>query len=622
VLIPAWDVAGFFSGGESNTLNVPASKIWNIRGDATKIIGNHTIKFGGDGNTSGFEAFYESGSSGFAIQQTTNPVSPAGTGSALASFLLGVPDSAGRRNVNETLRPGGVMGWYIHDTWRVSQKLTINLGLRYDRTFQPPYGKEDTIGKQGGIETGSLDLLRGIYLVQKVPPACNVRGFAPCIPTEDGSLPEHVFEEPRGKIYTDTKMNFQPRFGFAYRVFENTVVRGSFGVFFENWAAVTQTAQNYEASWPDIGQQIANNMNVPTAASPIPDRSATNPFESQGLFPPPTPFTGVLWYLDPNFENPYSMQWNFGVQHQIDRATVVTATYVGSGSRRLNIGGYYNTALEPGPGEIAPRTPFPHAQQSFFDRSWGRSNYNAFQFLLDRRFSDDLAYQVSYTWSKAIDIGASGWYGVEGFKVQDPYNFNADRGPAGFDLTHVLAVNWVWQLPFGPGRKFDPQSRVLDAIIGNWQFNGITSIRSGQPYNLSISGDLANTGNTGDYLRPNVVSDPVLSNPTPARWFNTDAYQFPTPLPGSTVLGYGNVGRHPPYARTDGVTNFDLSVFRQFPFGEGKFVEFRAEFFNAFNTPVFDAPDANLSSTRFGVVSSTLSTIPERQIQFGLKIVF
>ena len=132
---------------------------------------------------------------------------------------------------------------------------------------------------------------------------------------------------------------------------------------------------------------------------------------------------------------------------------MVTANWVGSHSSRLNIGGYYNTALTPGPGPISPRTPFPHAQQSFFDRSWGRSNYNSFQFLLERKFSKDLAYQISYTWSKSIDIGASGWYGVEGFRVQDPYNPFADRGVSGFDLTHVLAMNYVWQLPFGPGRS-------------------------------------------------------------------------------------------------------------------------------------------------------------------------
>ena len=123
-------------------------------------------------------------------------------------------------------------------------------------------------------------------------------------------------------------------------------------------------------------------------------------------------------------------------------------------------------------------------------------------------------------------------------------------------------------------------------------------------------------------LRPILVGDPELSNPTPTRWFNTGAYQLPPVIPGTTIRSYGNVGRHPPFARSDGVANFDLSIFRQFPFGEGKRVEFRAEFFNAFNSPVFNLPQGNLSSTNFGVVTSTQRSITERQIQLGVKIIF
>ena len=183
---------------------------------------------------------------------------------------------------------------------------------------------------------------------------------------------------------------------------------------------MTQTARNYEGGWPHVGQQLGNNLNQPTAKAPLPTIDITNPFP-QGLFPPPTPFTGVLWYMDPHFENPYSQQWNFGLQHQLDASTVITANYVGSASSRLNVGGYYNTALEPGPGPIKPHTLHPHAQQSFFDRSWGKSNYHAFQFLLDKRLSGGLAYKVAYTWSRSMDLGSSGWYGVEGFAVQNPY---------------------------------------------------------------------------------------------------------------------------------------------------------------------------------------------------------
>lgn len=615
-LVPNYNVTSWFSGGESNTLNTPSSSIVNFRSNVTKVMGNHTIKFGGEGNTTDFQSFYENLNQAFRVQQTANPLDNDG-GISLASFLLGTPDSAGRRNVWETLRPGGTMGFYVMDSWKASPRLTINLGLRYDRQFQPPYGEEKTVGKQGGIETGALDLLRGIYILQRVPPSCAERGFAPCIPTPDGSLPEHVTSDPRGKIYHDTTKNFQPRVGIAYRISDNTVLRTSYGIFFDEWAAVTQTAQNYEGGWPDVGQQLGNNLNQPTESAPLPTIDITNPFP-QGLFPPPTPFTGVLWYMDPHFENPYSQQWNFGLQHQVDRSTVITANYVGSASSRLNVGGYYNTALEPGPGPIKPRTPHPHAQQSFFDRSWGKSNYHAFQFLLDKRLAGGLAYKVAYTWSRSMDHGSSGWYGVEGFAVQNPYNLRADYSPSGFDIPHVLTVNWIWQLPFGENRRWDPGSKAANAILGGWQFNGIALFRSGQPYTMCINGDITNTGNTGCYARPVVNGQVELSNPTTDRWINTGALDWPEFVPGSTIRQFGNSGRH--NVRTDGVSNFDLSLFKQFRFSESRYVEFRLELFNAFNTPTFGTPSRVFNSSNFGAVTGT--ALRERNIQMGLKIAF
>ena len=617
-LIPNYNVIGFFGGGESNTLNVPTSGITQFKGSATKVIGNHTLKFGGEGNNWSFESFYENLNSAFRVQTTNNPRNPSGTGSSLASYLLGLNDSAGRRNVNETLRPGGEMGFYIHDSWKVTPKLTVNLGLRYDRTFIPPYGKEETIGKQGGIETGNLDMLTGIYFLQVLSPSCAERGRAPCIPTPDGSLPENVALEPRGKIFTDTKKNFQPRLGIAYRPSDKTVVRTGFGVFFDNWAGISQMAQAYQGAWPDVGQGLANNVNVPSTANPTPTINGANPFP-EGLIPAPTPFNFVSWFTDPRFENAYSMQWNFGFQHQINPTTLVDVNYVGSGGRRLTVGGYWNTALEPGPGDIRPRTPFPHAQQSFFDKSWGRSNYHGFQFQLSKRFSNNLAYQVSYTWSKSIDIGSSGWYGVEGFAVQDVYDIGASRGLSGFDLPHVLAFNWVYELPIGSGRAWDTGNKVLNYIVGGWQFNGIANFRSGIPYTPVVSGDLANVGNTGNYLRPDYVGDPVISSPSPSRWINTSAFALPPDVPGAPgIKQYGNAGRHT--LRNDGGQNFDLSLFRKFPFGEGKRIELRTEWFNAFNHPTFGTPGRVMNNPNFGVVTGT--ALPERNIQFGLKIIF
>jgi hypothetical protein len=316
--------------------------------------------------------------------------------------------------------------------------------------------------------------------------------------------------------------------------------------------------------------------------------------------------------MDPNHKNPYSMQWNFGVQQQLNETTVMTMNYVGSGSRRTQLGGYYNTALTPGPGNPKERALYPYITQTFYDRSWGRANYNAFQFLLDKRFRGGLAYMVSYTYAKSIDIGSSGWYGVEGHSVQNPYTFNNDRSVSGFDLTHVLTINALWEIPVGRGRQFSTGNSALDYILGNWQVNGIVLFRSGNPVNFNVSGDIANTGNTSGYMRPDLVGDPNLDNPSRDQWFNKDALKQPA------QYTFGNFGRYG--LRSDGFENFDLSIFRIFPIKEPYRVEFRAEFFNATNHVVYGSPTSNLSSTNYMRVLGTANAA--RQIQFGFKFEF
>lgn len=615
-IIPALNVTNYFSGGESDSLNIPV-RIWQFRGNYSKITGSHTLKWGAEVNSNNFESWYRNASSTFNTPQTADPQNLGTTGNELASFLLNVPDSAGRRNVHETMRWGGVIGFYFHDQWKVTPKLTVNLGLRYDRTFIPPYGKEGTEGENGGIETGAYDLNRGVYLIQKLPPTCAERGHAPCIPDPTGKLPDHVEIEPRGKIYHDTTKNFQPRLGLAYRVRPNTALRASIGVFFDNWAAVTQTAQNYEGAWPDAGQQLGNNLNYPSSASATPVVTGHKPF-LEGLLPAPTPFNQVQWFMDPFARNPYSFQWNFGFQHQVASDMVVTANYVGSVSRRLDVGGYFNVAYTPGPGEQAPRRPFPYIGPTFYDRSIGNSNYNAFQFLLDKRFSRGLAYMVSYTWSKSIDMACSGWYGVEGCSSQDPYDISKDRSVSGFDLTHVLTINAIYQIPVGPGKAVSTGSRVGDYILGNWQLNGIASFYSGIPYEVGVPGDIANTGNVnccnGYYMRLNVVGDHKVSNPTRDRWFNKDAFAIPP------LYTFGNLGRNA--LRSDGHVGFDFSLFRQFPIKEATRVEFRAEAFNVFNHPTYGVPVRSFTNANFGKVLGLRQNTGPRQLQLALKILF
>jgi len=624
-LIPSPGINGYASGGE-NITNVPkATDSHQVSGNLTKIVGNHTLTFGGGFTSNRFESPLSYASLSFAGGQTGNPQNPNEPGDPLASFLLNVPDGANRRNVHETTRPGGLMSLFIQDSWKATSKLALNFGLRYDRTFIPAYGTNATIGQQGGIETGDVDFSNGTYIVQKLPPPCSVRGFAPCIPG-NGTLPAHVVVDPSGKIAHDTLTNFGPRLGFAYRLGNRTVLRGAAGIVYDNWAAVSQMAQNIEGAWPDIGQLIANNLNQPSTTSATPTITAQDPFAGggSGLFPAPTPFNQVQWFYDPHIKNPYSMQWNFGVQRELNSSTTVDVNYVGSGSRRLNVGGYYNTALTPGPGDPQARAPFPYIAPTFYDRSIGNGSYNALQIEVNKRYSNGLAYQVAYTYSKSIDEGSSGWFGVEGQSLTDPYNVAGSRGPSGFDLRHTLSVNMLYQIPVGHGMRYSTKNGALDYILGNWQINNIFTARSGVPFNVYYgASDLANTGNVSwaQYDRANLVGDPhsgSCPNDSPVGSvdciFNTSAFAVPA------QYTFGNSGRDA--FRSPSYWNLDTSIFRQFPFwGEGRRLEFRAEAFNLFNTVIYGTPGNDISNaSSFGKANGTANS--PRQLQLGAKIIF
>jgi len=607
-IVPQINITDYFSGGEGGAVKWP-TMIWQERVNYTRIQGRHNLKFGFDLSSNAYREISRSARVGFQSTQTNDPQNPGVTGNALASFLLNAPDSALRNNIPYSTRFGGVLGLFAHDQWKVTKSLTLNIGLRWDLTIIPPYGRPE----DGNHQVGNLDLNRGVYIVQYATASCAEAKTAPCIPTTGGTLPANVEYSTDQKLFKNSTDNWQPRFGLAYRLADRTALRASFGIVFDNWAGVLQGATNPAGLWPSIASQSTANLNVPTATQLTPSIKATNPFPTGGVVPAATPFEQVAFFRDPNGRNPYSLQYNFGIQHQVSASTLLNVNYVGSGSRRLDLGGFYNTALTPGPGDPRLRSPFPYIRPTRYQWSWGRSSYHALQTLFEKRMSNGLNLMASYTWSKSIDIGCSGWFGVEGCSVQNPYNFNADRAPSGFDITHNLAVNWAYQLPVGPGRTFSTGQRVVDYIIGNWQLNGIATIRSGTPYSLTVPGDTANIGNN-NYMRPNLVGDPTISDPQPipGLWFNKAAFAAPAPFT------FGNFGRN--RLRSDYFRNFDLSVFRQFRIREVARVEFRAEAFNAFNTPTFAAPTGNINSPNFGRVTSIANT--PRQLQLALKVLF
>ena len=596
-VIPAMNVTNYFNSSGVSTSWKEPTKVTEEKATYSKMLTSHLLTTGFELNSMTYTEQDASARVAYAAAQTGNPENLGTTGSPLASFLLNVPDNALRGSSNQSTRWGGVFGAFFQDQWKVTGRLTVNLGLRYDRTFIPQYGRT----QDGNTAVGLLDLNTGNYILQSQPPACSSTQNSPCIP--GGTLPSNVVLSPDGNLFQANKRNWAPRVGFAYRIGQRTAIRSSFGMFYDNWAGVVEYADEIAGLWPSTGNLSATNLNYPTAAQPTPSVTGYNPLPSS-VSPAATPFKQNAYYIDPRSKTPYSMQWNFGVEHEFGSHTTVTLNYVGSGSRHLNLGTYGNTAVTPGAGAVSSRAPYSYISPTHYGWSWGKSSYEALQFMYNHRFSNGLSFITSYTYSKTIDTGCSGFLGIEGCSVENPYNFNNDRAPSAFDLTHVLVMSWIYALPFGSGGRFKTGNRVADYVIGPWQFNGITTIRPGPYYNVTASGDIANTGNSG-YERANLVGVPKISGavPSPGYWFNTAAFAAPA------SYTFGNFGRD--VLRADYTRNFDLSIFRQFRLTESKRLEFRTEAFNTFNTPVFSAPTATFGNANFGKVTS-IAILPAR----------
>ncbi len=597
-LIPNMSIAGYLGGGEFVN-KAHAADVYQFKEDFSKTLGKHTFRMGADFATNSMQdPVFCICSEGFCAFETSNLGTGDG-GNALASFLLGVPDSAFRGNENIISNGGWVDGFYFQDQWRVSDKLTLNLGLRYDITLLPRSG----LSKDLSDAVGDFDLNNGTYILQKSAPACSASQGAPCIP--GGVLPPHVVVSKDGKIIRNTWDNIQPRFGFAYRLAPNTALRGSYGRFYDNWAGVTQTVNNYAFTWPNLGAIGAGNLN-PT----IPSVRAEDPLSlgNGPIVPPSNPFSQVTAFMDPFMKNGRSDQWNLGVQQQIGRGRVLSVNYVGAHSTRLPIFLSQNVAFTPGPGDPRERAPFPYIPSEPYTRSWGKSSYNALQTSLEQK-AGQLTYLIAYTWSRTIDFGCDGYF--SDCNVQDPNHWQNDKSVAGFDLTQVLSGSWVYQLPLGAGQKWSTGNRLLNYVIGGWQFNGIATVSTGQPYQVSAPGQIPNIDNIFGTERANLIGNPY-SGTNRLQPINPAAFAVPAPFT------FGNLGRNS--LRTEWRRNLDVSLFRQFPIHEATKLEFRFEGFNITNTPVFGVPDNFITDPTFGQVSST--AISERQLQLALKLYF
>ena len=310
---------------------------------------------------------------------------------------------------------------------------------------------------------------------------------------------------------------------------------------------------------------------------------------------------------DPNRKNARSQQWNFEVQRQMSKDLLLSVAYVGSHSDRLPVTGLFNVSPVPGLG--AAGVPYPWATTEFMEESIGGSRYNALQAKLEKRYSSGLQFLVSYSWSKVLENGGSGVFGAENgpggsSAVQNLYNLSSNWGVAAYDIPQYFSAAITYDLPIGKGKPWLNRSGPLSYILGNWQVNTVTTLRSGQPFNLDVQGDAANIGNNVgffNYERPNLIGNPYVSNPTANMYYNPAAFAIP-------VNSFGNFGQN--VLRSAPVYDVDFSLFKRFPFGENRAVEFRAEAFNVLNIQSFGVPGVDIGTPDAGVVSGVADQSP------------
>ena len=611
VYAPSMSMGGYASFPYQALQETGLANVWQFGGTFSKIVGKHTIKFGVDIETNNFHSPIGYANDGFATTQTAGLGANQGVGgNSWASFLLGVPNGAALRNVNEVNHGGWSDAFFVQDQWKVTNRLTINLGFRDDLKIQPIYGS----GKD--LYTGDANAVTGQYILTAQPPNCSASVGAPCMPngiyasngpSPYSGLPPHVVVAPSNhRILDNSYADWSGRLGLAYRIKQKLVARGGYGRFYDMWGAVTQLAQNFGGNWPAVATINNPALNQSTITASMGD--PLNLGGGGGIVYPRVTFDQVSqWMVDPQFKTPYMDQWNFGIQQELPSNAVLDVNYVGSVGRRLDWGPVQNVAT-PGPGDSTQRQPFPYMYPQWFDQSVGSSRYNALQVSLNKRSSHGFAFLVSYTLSHSIDDGCS--LGAN-CNVSNPYNRASDVQVSDVSETNVFSASFSAQSPFG--KTGATGSKFVNTLAGGWQLNGIVQFNSGLPFTVTTSNAILNNGGFNQE-RANLVGDPNSGGHTVAAWFNTAAYTNPAPYT------YGN--SKPNSLRTDWGRNIDLSLFRQFHvgLGEKRYFEFRAEAFNLSNNVVFGYPDSYLPDTNFGRVTSTLNQ--PRQLQLGLKFYF
>ena len=515
------------------------------------------------------------------------------SGNAMADFLLGYPVAA-RSGIGGRGSEDARSTWlhvYAQDDWRMRDNMTVNFGLRYEIN-------QHLTDVENRLSSIDFSVPGGRYVIAS-DDAGNISPEAtallPLIPIPWVTSAEIGWDN---SLLRPSKKRFAPRLGFALTLGDRaqTVVRGGYGIFLNQWAYSVQTS--FTRNLPFF---LLKQVDVPIEQQ-VPTLRTSDILTADQ--------TGAIGgsIMDHDYQVEYTQTWSGGIQTEIMPSTVFEVFYMGSYTIGADNSTIHNVPT-PGLGDISPRRDVPELAGIRAIRFDGKSIYHAVTLKGVRRLSNDVSFNVAYTLSKSKDDASSpGATAFESNVPQDVRNvFPGENSVSSFDHRHQFVASGTYEFPFYRGA-----GGWREAWLGDWRFNGILTLQSGAPFTVNIVEDRANVG-AGPAQRPNQIGDPNLPGDqrTPDRWFNTEAFSLADPFT------FGNAKRNSVLA--PGLFNVDMSFQKNWIFPTGSRLEFRWEIFNAFNRANFDVPNRFFGSPNFGRIFSAQNA---REMQFGLRYSF
>jgi outer membrane receptor protein involved in Fe transport len=602
----------------------------SLSGFLTKTLQRHTLKFGGEARLlrPNFWQFADTATN-FAFTpgftQGPNPTAPAAasTGFAFAGFMLGTPASGATTIAASLATQVKYYGAFVQDDWKLANKFTLNLGLRYE--YESP--RTERYNQLTNFDFNATPPLTAAGL--------NLKGALSFVGV-GGNAREH---------WNPDRNNFAPRIGFAWNVLPKTVVRGGGGIFY---AAMTGTG-GASAAIGVTGFEATSAM-VTSLNGVTPLNFLDNPYPT-GLLRPTGSSLGAgtqlgqnIRFIDRDLRTSYSAQWNLNVQRELPGGMLVEVGYAGNRGLKLQEGRELNqlpdSALALGDqlraqvanpfrgqitnGALAGATvsraqllrPYPHFLSVLsLSSTWASSSYHAAIASLQRRFGNGLSLNGSYTFSKLLDMATGTFAGeiLSGGGFQNWNNLRADRSLSALDAPHRFVVDGLYALPFGEGRRFNPKG-VGGRLVNGWEVSAIYTYQSGGA--LLFSSATNTNFSQGGGQRPNLTGNPALADGerTLARWFNTAAFVAPA------AYAFGAAPRSLGGIRSDSLANVDFSIVKNTKLRESLSLQFRGELFNLTNTARFAPPNTVFGGAQFGQV--TAQSNQPRVVQFALKLIY